>query len=88
MRFYRELFYRTRSRLERLSGYPQAARCSVRIAFLPADRLQHFAGVLGTFMAYVLANYRFRGREALSVMVNLPVAIPTGPSRRSRVNGQ
>jgi sulfate transport system permease protein len=33
--------------------------------------------VLGTFAAYVLSKYRFRGREALSVVVNLPVAIPT-----------
>lgn len=33
--------------------------------------------VLGTFGAYVLSKYRFPGREALLVVVNLPVAIPT-----------
>jgi sulfate transport system permease protein len=33
--------------------------------------------VLGTYAAYVLSKFRFRGREALNVIVNLPVAIPT-----------
>jgi sulfate/thiosulfate transport system permease protein len=33
--------------------------------------------VLGTFTAYVLSKHRFRGRGPLSVLVNLPVAIPT-----------
>lgn len=33
--------------------------------------------VIGTFAAYVLSKYRFRGREALSILVNLPVALPT-----------
>lgn len=34
-------------------------------------------GILGTFAAYVLSKYRFFGRKALGVVVNLPVAIPT-----------
>lgn len=50
-----------------------ALRFSLLIAFATAI----FNGALGTFAAYVLAKYRFRGREALSVIVNLPVAIPT-----------
>ena len=33
--------------------------------------------VLGTFTAYVLSRYRFRGRRTLGIIVNLPVAIPT-----------
>lgn len=33
--------------------------------------------VLGTFGAYVLSKYRFPGRGSLSIVVNLPVAIPT-----------
>jgi sulfate transport system permease protein len=50
-----------------------ALRFSILIAFAAALT----NGVLGTFAAYVLSKYRFRGREALSVIVNLPVAIPT-----------
>ena len=33
--------------------------------------------VLGTFTAYVLSKHRFVGRGPLSILVNLPVAIPT-----------
>lgn len=33
--------------------------------------------VIGTFIAYVLSKYRFPGRDALSILVNLPVALPT-----------
>jgi sulfate transport system permease protein len=50
-----------------------ALRFSLLIAFATAAA----NSVLGTFAAYVLSKYRFRGREALSVVVNLPVAIPT-----------
>jgi sulfate/thiosulfate transport system permease protein len=50
-----------------------ALRFSLLIAFATAG----INGVLGTFAAYVLSKYRFRGREALVVVVNLPVAIPT-----------
>lgn len=50
-----------------------ALRFSLLIAF--ATALAN--SVLGTFAAYVLSKYQFRGREALSVVVNLPVAIPT-----------
>jgi sulfate/thiosulfate transport system permease protein len=50
-----------------------ALRFSILIAFATAA----INGVLGTFAAYVLSKYRFKGREALSVAVNLPVAIPT-----------
>ena len=33
--------------------------------------------VLGTATAYVLSKYRFPGKNAFSIIVNLPVAIPT-----------
>jgi sulfate transport system permease protein len=33
--------------------------------------------VLGTLTAYVLSKYRFPGKQAFSIFVNLPVAIPT-----------
>ena len=50
-----------------------ALRFSLIIAFFTAV----INGILGTYAAYVLSKYQFRGRQALSVMVNLPVAIPT-----------
>jgi sulfate/thiosulfate transport system permease protein len=50
-----------------------ALRFSLLIAFATAT----INSVLGTYAAYVLSKYRFQGREALSVIVNLPVAIPT-----------
>lgn len=53
------------------------AQFALRFSLLIAASTAVVNGVLGTFAAYVLAKYHFRGREALSVVVNLPVAIPT-----------
>lgn len=50
-----------------------AMRFSLLIAFATAMS----NSVIGTLAAYVLSRYRFRGKEALSIVVNLPVAIPT-----------
>ena len=50
-----------------------ALRFSLVIAFLTAG----LNAVLGTFAAYVLSKYRFRGERTLGIVVNLPVAIPT-----------
>lgn len=50
-----------------------ALRFSLLIAFLTAA----VNAVLGTFAAYVLSKYRFRGERTLGIVVNLPVAIPT-----------
>ncbi len=50
-----------------------ALRFSLLIALLTAL----INGGLGTYAAYVLSKYRFPGRDALNVVVNLPVAIPT-----------
>lgn len=50
-----------------------ALRFSLLIAFATAI----VNAVLGTFAAYVLSKYRFPGKEALGIVVNLPVAIPT-----------
>jgi sulfate/thiosulfate transport system permease protein len=57
-------------------GQPDA-QFALRFSLLIAFITSLLNGVLGTFAAYVLAKYRFRGREALGVIVNLPVAIPT-----------
>jgi sulfate/thiosulfate transport system permease protein len=53
------------------------AQFALRFSLLIAFATALINGILGTFAAYVLSKYRFKGREALSVAVNLPVAIPT-----------
>ncbi len=53
------------------------AQFAMRFSILMAFATASVNGVLGTFAAYILSKYRFRGREALNVIVNLPVAIPT-----------
>lgn len=53
------------------------AQFALRFSLLIASATALINAILGTFAAYVLSKYRFRGREALTVMVNLPVAIPT-----------
>jgi sulfate transport system permease protein len=50
-----------------------ALRFSLLVAFATAV----VNAVLGTLAAYVLSRYRFPGRHALGIVVNLPVAIPT-----------
>jgi sulfate ABC transporter permease subunit len=50
-----------------------ALRFSLLIAFATAA----INAVLGTFAAYVLSKYRFPGKRPLTIVVNLPVAIPT-----------
>jgi sulfate/thiosulfate transport system permease protein len=50
-----------------------AFRFSLLIAFATAG----INAVVGTFAAYVLSKYEFPGKRPLSIIVNLPVAIPT-----------
>ncbi|RPI73594.1 MAG: sulfate ABC transporter permease subunit [Ignavibacteriales bacterium] len=50
-----------------------ALRFSIIVAFFTTV----INGVLGTYAAYVLSKYKFKGRQTLSIIVNLPVAIPT-----------
>ena len=50
-----------------------ALRFSVVMAFATAAA----NAVIGTFAAYVLSKYQFRGKRPLNIVVNLPVAIPT-----------
>jgi sulfate transport system permease protein len=50
---------------------------ALRFSILIALGTAFANGILGTFAAYVLAKYRFYGKKALGVVVNLPVAIPT-----------
>ncbi len=53
------------------------AQFALRFSLLIAFGTALVNAVLGTLTAYVLSKYQFRGREALGVIVNLPVAIPT-----------
>jgi len=53
------------------------AQFALRFSILIALATALINGILGTYAAYVLSKYEFRGREALIVIVNLPVAIPT-----------
>jgi sulfate transport system permease protein len=50
---------------------------ALRFSLLIATATAFINGILGTYTAYVLAKYKFRGSNALNVIVNLPVAIPT-----------
>ncbi|HTL56711.1 MAG TPA: ABC transporter permease subunit [Candidatus Limnocylindrales bacterium] len=50
-----------------------ALRFSIVMAFATAA----VNAVIGTFAAYVLSKYSFRGKRPLNIVVNLPVAIPT-----------
>ena len=53
------------------------AQFALRFSLLIAIAAAVVNGILGTCAAYVLSKYRFPGRDALEVALNLPVAIPT-----------
>jgi ABC-type sulfate transport system permease component len=53
------------------------AQFALRFSLLIAFGTAVINAVLGTYAAYVLSKYRFPGERPLSIIVNLPVAIPT-----------
>lgn len=53
------------------------AQFAIRFSILVAFATTAVNAVIGTFTAYMLSKYRFRGRGTLNVIVTLPVAIPT-----------
>ena len=53
------------------------AQFALRLSLIVATATAVFNGILGTYAAYVLTKYNFRGRGVLEVLVNLPAAIPT-----------
>lgn len=53
------------------------AQFALRYSLFIAFATSLINAVLGTFTAYVLSKHRFPGRQALTIAVNLPVAIPT-----------
>jgi len=60
----------------RALGTPEA-QFALRFSLLIAFASGAINAILGTFTAYVLSRYRFRGQRVLGIIVNLPVAIPT-----------
>lgn len=53
------------------------AQFALRFSLLMAFATAGANAVLGAFAAYVLSKYHFPGKQPLSIIVNLPVAIPT-----------
>jgi len=53
------------------------AQFALRFSLLIAFATALINAVFGTYTAYVLSRYRFRGERPLGILVNLPVAIPT-----------
>ncbi len=68
-------------RPRRLCGRRSSSREALfALRFSPSrspSRTAAVNAVLGTYAAYVLSRYRFRGQRPLGIIVNLPVAIPT-----------
>jgi len=55
----------------------EEAQFALRFSVIVAFATTLINGVLGTYAAYVLSKYKFRGNQTLNIIVNLPVAIPT-----------
>ena len=53
------------------------AQFALRFSLVIACATAAVNAILGTYTAYVLSRYRFRGQRVLGIIVNLPVAIPT-----------
>ena len=54
-----------------------AALSAIRMSVMIATLTSVVNVVLGTITAYVLSKYRFPGKNAVSILVNIPIAIPT-----------
>jgi sulfate transport system permease protein len=54
-----------------------AAWPAIRLTLITSAIAALVNGVMGTALAYVLVRFRFPGRQALSSVVDLPLAIPT-----------
>ncbi len=53
------------------------AVAAIRLTLITSTLAALISAVMGTMLAYVLVRYSFRGRRALSAIVDLPLAIPT-----------
>lgn len=54
-----------------------AALFALRLSLAVAVMTSVVNAILGLLTAYVLSKYRFPGKNAVSILVNLPIAIPT-----------
>ena len=69
----------------RRTGSPRCSRRStfrgagaaIRLTLSSSAMIAVINAVVGTLIAYVLVRFRFPGRNALSTVVDLPIAIPT-----------
>jgi sulfate/thiosulfate transport system permease protein len=57
-------------------AYP-GATAAIRLTLITATITALVNAVIGTLIAYALVRFRFPGRQALSTIVDLPIAIPT-----------
>ncbi len=57
-------------------AYP-GATAAIRLTLITATITALVNAVIGTLIAYVLVRFRFPGRQLLSTIVDLPIAIPT-----------
>jgi sulfate/thiosulfate transport system permease protein len=53
------------------------ATAAIRLTLITSAITAVVNAVVGTLIAYVLVRFRFRGRNLLSTIVDLPIAIPT-----------
>lgn len=53
------------------------ATAAIRLTLITSTITAAVNAVVGTLIAYVLVRFRFRGRNLLSTIVDLPIAIPT-----------
>jgi sulfate transport system permease protein len=53
------------------------ATAAIRLTLITSTITAVVNAVVGTLIAYVLVRFRFRGRNLLSTIVDLPIAIPT-----------
>jgi sulfate transport system permease protein len=53
------------------------ATAAIRLTLITSAITAAVNAVVGTLIAYVLVRFRFRGRNLLSTIVDLPIAIPT-----------
>ncbi|MBM4384819.1 MAG: sulfate ABC transporter permease subunit CysT [Deltaproteobacteria bacterium] len=59
------------------AAFSERALASYRVSFGASLAAAAFNALFGPLLAWVLARYRFPGREAIDALVDLPFALPT-----------
>lgn len=55
----------------------EEAQFALRFSLIIATLTTIINGLIGTYSAYVLSKFSFKGNKILNIIINLPVAIPT-----------